>query len=72
MAWQWVAGLGPNYACLFVGYVEERMLAEYTGRKPDYKIHGWEIVMIQLGSNDLTLLPFTCSLTYIRFWYALA
>ena len=27
--------LGPNYACLFVGYVEERMLAEYTGRKPD-------------------------------------
>ena len=27
--------LGPSYACLFVGYVEERMLAEYTGRKPD-------------------------------------
>ena len=29
--------LGPNYARLFVGYVEERMLDEYTvtGRKPD-------------------------------------
>ena len=27
--------LGPNYACLFVGYVEERMLRDYTGRKPD-------------------------------------
>ena len=26
---------GPNYACLFVGYVEERMLRDYTGRKPD-------------------------------------
>jgi len=28
--------LGPNYARLFVGYVEERMLAEHTGRKPDF------------------------------------
>ena len=27
--------LGPNYACLFVGYVEERMLSSYTGIKPD-------------------------------------
>lgn len=27
--------LGPNYACLFVGYVEERMLSCYTGIKPD-------------------------------------
>ena len=27
--------LGPNYSCFFVGYVEERMLAEYIGRKPD-------------------------------------
>ena len=27
--------LGPNYACLFVGYVEERMLSSYTGTKPD-------------------------------------
>ena len=27
--------LGPNYACLFVGYVEVRMLSSYTGIKPD-------------------------------------
>ena len=27
--------LGPNYACLFVGYVEEKMLAEYPGEKPE-------------------------------------
>ena len=27
--------LGPNYACLFVGYAEERMLSSYTGIKPD-------------------------------------
>ena len=27
--------LGPNYACPFVGYVEERMLSSYTGIKPD-------------------------------------
>ena len=27
--------VGPNYECLFVGYVEERMLSIYTGIKPD-------------------------------------
>ncbi|XP_078377902.1 uncharacterized protein LOC144661069 [Oculina patagonica] len=27
--------LGPNYACLFVGYVEEKMLAEYPSEKPE-------------------------------------
>ena len=27
--------LGPNYTCLFVGYVEERMLSSYNGTKPD-------------------------------------
>ena len=26
---------GPNYACLFVGYVEEHMLSSYAGTKPD-------------------------------------
>ena len=32
--------LGPNYACLFVGHVEERMLSSYSGIKPDlYKRH---------------------------------
>ena len=34
--------LGLNYACLFVGYVEEKMLRDYTGIKPDLlqEIHG--------------------------------
>ena len=27
--------MGPNYACLFVGYVENKMFKEYQGRKPD-------------------------------------
>jgi len=27
--------LGPNYACLFVGYVQEKMLRSCTGIKPD-------------------------------------
>ena len=27
--------LGPNYACVFVGYVEEHMLSSYAGTKPD-------------------------------------
>ena len=26
--------MGPSYACLFVGYVEEKMLLTYTGTKP--------------------------------------
>ena len=38
--------LGLNYACLFVGYVEERMLSSYTGIKPDlYKRY--------MGDNDM-------------------
>lgn len=27
--------LGPNYACLLVGYVEEQMLRDFIGIKPD-------------------------------------
>ena len=27
--------MGPNYVCLFVGYVERKMFQEYEGRKPD-------------------------------------
>ena len=27
--------LGPNYACMFFGYVEEKMLPDCTGIKPD-------------------------------------
>ena len=26
--------MGPRYVCLFVGYVEEKMLLTYTGTKP--------------------------------------
>ena len=37
--------LGPNHACLFVGYVEERMLFSYTSIKPDlYKRHMDDVV----------------------------
>ena len=32
--------LGPNYPFLLVGYVEEKMLRDYTGITPDlYKRH---------------------------------
>ena len=27
--------LGPNYDCLFLGYVEEHMMTEYSGIKPE-------------------------------------
>ena len=27
--------MGPNYVCLFVGYVKRKMFEEYQGRKPD-------------------------------------
>ena len=48
--------LGPNHACLFVGYVEERMLAEYTGRRPDlYKRYMGDVAGAASGSEqDLT------------------
>ena len=26
--------IGPNYACLFVGYVERKMFEDYQGNKP--------------------------------------
>ena len=45
--------LGPNYSCLFVGYVEERMLAEYTGRKPDpYKRYMDNVAGAASGSEQ--------------------
>ena len=42
--------LGPNYACLFVGHEEERILSSYTGIKPDlYKLSGtWMMWPAQL------------------------
>ena len=33
--WLWERKMGPNYACLCVGYVERKMFEEYQGRKPD-------------------------------------
>ena len=45
--------LGPNYACLFVGYVKERMLAEYTDRRPDlYKRYMDDVAGAASGSEQ--------------------
>ena len=45
--------LGPNYACLFVGYVEERMLSSYTGIKPDlYKRYMDDVAGAALCSEE--------------------
>ena len=45
--------LGPNYACLFVGYVKERMLAENTGSKLDlYKRYMDNGAVAALGSEQ--------------------
>ena len=48
--------LGPNYACLFVGYVEEKMLRDYTGIKPDlYKRYMDDVVgAASCTEDDLT------------------
>ena len=32
--------LGPNYACLFVGHIEEQMLRYRNKTRPLQKIHG--------------------------------
>ena len=45
--------LGPNYACLFMGHVEEQIFAQYTGTKPAlYKIYIDDIVGATSGSRD--------------------
>ena len=45
--------LGPNYACLFVCYVKERMLAENTGSKLDlYKRYMDNGAAAALGSEQ--------------------
>ena len=69
--------LGPNYACLFVGYVEERMLAEYTvtGRKPDlYKRSGADLgggcrgcAPPEMTCGFLIQLVF-CQKNYVVYW----
>lgn len=38
--------IGPNYACLFVGYVEERMLSSYAGTKPDLYKPTWMMWLV--------------------------
>ena len=56
--------LGPNYACLFVGYVEEKMLRDYTGIKPDlYKRYMDDVAgAASCTEDDLTrFLTFTSS-----------
>ena len=45
--------LGPNYACLFMGHVEEQIFAQYTGTKPAlYKRYIDDIVGATSGSRD--------------------
>ena len=45
--------LAPSYACLFIGHVEEQILAQYTGTKPAlYKRYIHDIVGPTSGSRD--------------------
>ena len=45
--------LGPNYACLFMGHVEEQIFAQYTGTKPAlYKRYIDDIVGATSVSRD--------------------
>ena len=58
--------LGPNYAFLFVGYVEERMLSSYTGIRPELYERCMDDmlqVMKKTSVSSLNLLPrFTLTL----------
>ena len=66
----------PNYACLFVGYVEEQMLRNYTGIKPDlYKRYMDDVAgaascteddltqFLTFASNYLAKLEYTWSIS---------
>ena len=45
--------LGPNYACLFMGHVEEQIFVQYTGTKPAlYKRYINDIVDATSGSRE--------------------
>jgi len=45
--------LDPNYACLFVGNVEEQLLRDYTGVKPDlYKRYMDDVAGAALCTKD--------------------
>ena len=53
--------LGPNYACLVVGYVEGKMLRDYTGIKPHlYKRYRDDVA----GAASCTEDDFTRFLTF--------
>ena len=41
--------LGPNYTCLFVGYVEERMMTEYSGIKPELYKRYMDVSPLRIG-----------------------
>jgi len=51
--------LSPNYACLFVGYIEEQLLRDYTGIKPDlYKRYMNDVTgAASCTKDDLTKFP---------------
>ena len=58
--------LGPNYACLFVGYVEEQMLRSYTGVKPDlYKRYMNDVT----GAASCTKDDLTKFLTFVSSYH---
>ena len=59
--------MGPSYACLFVGYVEEKMLLTYTGTKPIMSrryIDEYIGINIKLRKNSKILC--NMSMTFIR------
>ncbi|KAL9952017.1 hypothetical protein ACROYT_G039216 [Oculina patagonica] len=45
--------MGPNYACLFVGYVEQKMFADYHGQKPElYKRYIDDVLGASSGTRE--------------------
>ena len=45
--------MGPNYACLFVGYVEKKMLEDYKGNKPQlYKRYIDDVLGASSGTRQ--------------------
>ena len=45
--------MGPNYACLFVGYVERKMLEDYQGNKPQlYKRYIDDVLGASSGTRQ--------------------
>ena len=44
---------GPNYACLFVGHIEEQIFQQYRGKTPDlYKRYIDDIVGAASGTKE--------------------